>query len=111
VCYIVDLDPGAIIKDETIPTYLRRLKGATFVTTNVTDFWRHVQADARYCVIGFSLPNERLRELPLLLRRLLRVPELKTKAMRMGKVIRVTHRQIQYYTENESRIRSLEWRE
>ena len=57
VCYIVDLDPGAVIKDEAIPTYLRQLRGATFVTTNVTDFWRRVRADTRYCIVCLSLPN------------------------------------------------------
>jgi hypothetical protein len=40
VCYIIDLDPGAVIKDEAVPTYLRRFRGVTFVTTNVSDFWR-----------------------------------------------------------------------
>jgi hypothetical protein len=109
VCSIVDLDPRAIIKDEAIPTYLRRDKGATFVTTNVSDFWRHARADARYCIVCFVLPNERLRELPTLLRRLLRVPELKTKATRMGKVVRVTHKQIQYYMVNDARVRSVVW--
>lgn len=47
VCYIIDLDPGAVIKDEAIPVYLQQLRRATFVTTNVTDFWRRVRADSR----------------------------------------------------------------
>ena len=106
---IIDLDPGAIIKDEAIPTYLRRGKGATFITTNVPDFWRRVRADIYYHIFCSSLPNERLRELPALLRRLLRIPELKTKAGRMGKVLRVTHKQIQYYIVNDTRVRSLAW--
>ncbi|MSQ47945.1 MAG: hypothetical protein EXR78_06090 [Deltaproteobacteria bacterium] len=110
VCSVVDLDPGALIKDETIPTYLRRSKGVTFVTTNVPDFWRRTHADARYCIVCFALPNERLRELSALLRRLLRISELKTKAARMGKVIRVTQRQIHYYTGSDFQIHSLEWR-
>ena len=107
VCYIVDLDPGAVIKDEAIPTYLRQLRGATFVTTNVTDFWRRVRADAHYCIVCLSLPNERLREVPNLLRRLFRLTELKTKAARMGKVVRVSRRRIQYYTVSDNRLRSL----
>jgi hypothetical protein len=84
-CAITDLDPGAIIKDETIPTYLRRSKGVTFVTTNVSDFWRLISADKRYCILCFVLPNDRLRELPVLLHRLLRMPEFKTKAAQMEK--------------------------
>jgi len=106
VCFIADLDPGAVIKDEAIPTYLRQLRGATFVTTNVTDFWRRVRANTRYCIVCFSLPNERLREVPNLLRRLFRLPELKTKAARMGKVVRVSRRQVQYYTVSDNRLRS-----
>lgn len=107
VCYIIDLDPGAVIKDEAVPTYLRRFRGVTFVTTNVSDFWRRARADARYGIVCLSLPNERLREIPNLLRRLFRLPELKTKAARMGKVVRVSRRQVQYYTVNDNRLRSL----
>lgn len=109
VCSITDLDPGAIIKDETIPTYLHRSKGATFVTTNVADFWRCIRGDERYCVLCFVLPNERLRELPVLLRRLLHIPEFKTKATRMGKVVKITHKQIQYYTTSDAHVRSMMW--
>ena len=107
VCYIIDLDPGAVIKDEAIPAYLHQLKGATFVTTNVTDFWRRVRADARYGIICLALPNERMREIPNLLRWLFRLPELKTKAARMGKVVRVSRRQVRYYSVNDNRLRSL----
>ena len=81
--------------------------GATFVTTNVTDFWRRGRADARYGIVCLSLPNERLREVPNLLRRLFRLPELKTKAARIGKVVRVSRRQVQYYTVSDNRLRSL----
>jgi hypothetical protein len=107
VCYIMELDPGAVIKDETIPTYLHQLKRATFVTTNVTDFWPRLRADARYAIVCLSLPNERLREVPNLLRRLFRMPEFRTKAARMGKVVRVSRRRVQYYSVSENRLRSL----
>jgi hypothetical protein len=107
VCYIIDLDPGAVIKDEAIPTYLHQLKRATFVTTNVTDFWPRVRADARYAIVCLSLPNDRLREVPNLLRRLFRIPELRTKAARMGKVVRVSRRRVQYYRVGDNRLRSL----
>lgn len=107
VCYITDLGPGSIIKDEAIPTYLRQVKGATFVTTNVEDFWRRAPADSRYCLLCLSLPNERLREIPDLLRQLFRLPELKTKAVRLGKVVRITRGHIQYYTAHDHRPRVL----
>ena len=106
---MTDLRPRTVIKDETIPQLLRRLKGATFVTTNVTDFWRRVLAHARYGIVCLSLPNERLREVPELLRRLFRLPEFTTKAARMGKVVRVGRRQIQYYAAGDNRVSTLTW--
>ena len=109
VCSIIELSPGMIIKDESISQLLQRSKGATFVTTNVPDFWRRIQAHKRYGITCLSLPNERLRLVPELLRRLLHTPEFKTKAARMGKVIRARRRQIQYYTTNSSRKYALPW--
>jgi hypothetical protein len=56
-----------------------------------------------------SLPNERLREVPTLLRRVLRLPEFRTKAARMGKVIRVGRQHIQYYSADANLIQTLAW--
>lgn len=106
VCYIVDLEPGAIIKDEAIPTYLRRYRGATFVTTNVSDFWRRVHAEAAFSIFCLSLPNERLREIPSLLRILFHYSDLRSKAARMGRVVRASGGQFQFYTVSERRIRA-----
>ena len=76
---------------------LRRVRQPTFVTTNVADFWPRVPVHPRYSIVCVALPNERLHELPSLLRQLLRLPEFNTKAKRMGKVIRVSPSQLQYY--------------
>jgi hypothetical protein len=43
--------PGSIIKDEAIPTLLRRAQRPTFVTTNVDDFWQRVPAHTRYGIV------------------------------------------------------------
>ena len=59
VVIIRDLRPGSRILDEAIPVLLAQQKQPTFVTTNVTDFWRRVPADRRYCIICLPLPNER----------------------------------------------------
>jgi hypothetical protein len=69
----------------------------TLVTTNVTDFWRRVPVHSRYSIVCVVLPNERLYELPHLLRELFRVPEFKTRPRRMGKIIRVSPRRLHYY--------------
>ena len=109
VCYVTDLRSGTVIKDEAIPQLLQRLKGSTFVTINVIDFWRYELAHSQYCIVCLSLPNERIREVPELLRRLLRLPEFTTKTVRMGKVVRVGRREIQYYTGAHTRVHSLAW--
>jgi hypothetical protein len=109
ICYITDLRPGMVIKDEAIPSLLHKARGATFITTNVPDFWRRVPAHPRYCIICLDLPHERFREIPQLLQRLFRLPELKTKALRMGKVVRASLGQIQYYAAGDDRIHTLGW--
>ena len=97
VLSITTLRPDTLIKDEAIPSLLHRVRQPTFVTTNVDDFWRRVPAHPRYSIVGVVLPHEQLHEMPDLLRRLFRLPEFKTKARRMGKVVRVSRRQLQYY--------------
>jgi hypothetical protein len=109
VCYVTHLRPNTIIKDETIIQLLQQAKGATFVTTNVIDFWQRVPAHVRYSIVCLTLPNEQLRQLPDLLRRFLRLPDWKTKTGRMGKVARVTRRQIQYYAVGDDHIHVLVW--
>lgn len=98
VRFIVDLRPHTVIKDEMIPALLRQQNQPTFVTINESDFWRKVTADRRYCVVCFTLPDWRTREIPAALRALFQRPELRTKGYRMGKVIRVTDEGISYYT-------------
>ncbi|MCR4405227.1 MAG: hypothetical protein NUW06_08165 [Candidatus Acetothermia bacterium] len=98
-----------VIKDEAIPRLLHKAKGATFITTDVPDFWRRVPAHPRYCIICVDMPHERLCEVPQLLRPLFRLAELRTKALRMGKVVRVSRGQIQYYAVGDERVRTLAW--
>jgi len=104
VVSITALRSGTIIRDDAIPTLLQRMRQPTFMTTNVTDFWRRVPAHSRYSIVCVALPNNRLSELPPLLRRLFNVSEFKTKARRMGKVVRVSHRQIHYYAMHAEHI-------
>lgn len=103
VQFITDLRPHSVIKDDAIPTLLRQQSQPTFVTINERDFWQRLPADARYCVVCFVLSDAQTREIPFSLRALLRRPEFRTKAQRMGKVIRVTRGEISYYTAHERR--------
>lgn len=107
VRFITDLRPRTVIKDDAIPVLLRQQQHATFLTINEPDFWRKVAIDARFCVICFALPDSRAREIPGLLRAVFRIPAFRTKARRMGKVLRVTHGTVSYYTYRERQIREV----
>jgi len=107
VVTINSLRSSTVIKDDAIPTILRTTKKPTFITNNVSDFWRKLPAHKDYCIICFVLPNERIPEIPHLLRQILAMKEFKTKASRMGKVLQVKHERIDYYLAGENRVYSL----
>ena len=104
VHYITDLRPGTVIKDEAIPGLLRHQNQPTFVTINERDFWRKIEADNRYCVVCFTLPDSRVKEISLKLRSLLQHPLFDTKSKRMGKVVRVTDVEVTFYTDIRRRV-------
>ena len=108
VVSITTLRPGTVIKDDVIPLLLRQVSDPIFVTINVTDFWQRTAADRHFCVACFPLTDDRAGEIPELLRRLLQLPEFRTKRERQGKVIRASQTQVQYYP-HDGRIRTLSW--
>jgi len=75
------------------------------VTINEKDFWHKISVDNRYGVICFAWPDSRVREIPPVLRWLLQKHEFKTKARRMGKVIRVADEKATYYTFYDRQIK------
>src|SRR5262245_56214900 len=83
VCFITDLRPGTVIKDEAIPALLGRERQSTFVTLNESDFWKRVAITERFCVICFALPDSQAASIAPRLQKLLRHPALRTKALRM----------------------------
>ena len=109
VAPIKSLRIKTLVKDEAIPTLLRTIKQPTFITTNVSDFWRKMPTHHAYCIICFDLPNERIVEIPRLLRGVLRFAEFKTKAARMGKILHVRHHRIDYYAVGSKKIITLNW--
>lgn len=106
VVSVTTLRPKSLIKDDAIPALLRKAAHPTFITINVTDFWRKVESHRDYCIVAVGLPKERAHEVPELVRRLFRHPDFKTNASRMGKVARLTPEQIQYY-EADRNVQSL----
>lgn len=111
VCFVTDLRPGTVIKDEAIPTLLTQESGATFVTINVNDSWQQVAITNRFCGTCFALPDTAIDEIPSLLRRLLRCGPWSTKAKRLSKVARVSSDAASYYTAENRLARPVEeWR-
>ncbi len=58
-------------------------------------------------MICFAWSDARVREIPNILRMLLRLPEFKSKSDRMGKVLRVADHQVRYYSYNDKQIKSI----
>ena len=107
VQFITDLRPSTVIKDDAIPEILRRQNQPTFVTINERDFWRKAEIDSRFCMVCFALSDARSRVIPERLRALLRRSEFRTKASRMGKVVRVTENEISYYAFDDQKLRKI----
>ncbi len=107
VRHILDLRPNSVIKDDAIPDLLRQQSQPTFVTINEQDFWRKIGADSRFCIVCFAIPDSRVREIPQSLRVLARHGEFRTKAQRMGKIIRIRNADVRYYTATDRLIKKL----
>ena len=87
--YIRDVRPGEVVKDDRILMVLRALQTPTFLTLD--DWFENpVRRDPRYCILYFALRHDEQGDIPTLLRRLLRLPEFRTRAARTGKVARVS---------------------
>lgn len=108
VCFITALRPNSVIKDEAIPALLRQQRHPTFVTINEQDFWRHSRSDNRFCVVCFALNDSQVGLIAPALRALLRHPLFRTKANRMGCVIRVSEAMVTYYRYDDQIVRMLE---
>jgi len=102
VVSVIQLRPGSVIRDDAIPALLQRLNQPTFVTTNVDDFWQVVQPHPAYCIVCLNLPRERNNEVPTMLRHLFALSELRTKALRMGKVVRSSPSGVMYYEQSRN---------
>ncbi len=107
VCFVTDLRPNTIIKDDAIPQLLQQQNQPTFITINVPDFWGKIAADNRFCAVCFALPDSQAREIPSRLRVLLGHPSFATKNERMGKVIRVAGNQVSFYAVEQRDVRAV----
>lgn len=93
---IIDLAPDETLKDDRLLQFLRRQKQPTFVTLDAGFFHKNL-CDRRYCLIYFVIFHQQQNRIPGLLRQLFRLPEFKTKAVRMGSVVRVSGDQVEFW--------------
>lgn len=108
VCFITDLRPNTVIKDDAIPRLLQQENEPTFVTINESDFWRKATINDQFCMICFALPDSRAREIPQRLRQLFDHHLFDTKKKRLGKMIRVAEKEVSYYSVDDMTVRTAE---
>ena len=106
---ITELRPDTVIEDEAVPALLRSVRQPTFVTMNVADFWRRLAPDPKFCVACFALPHARADEISDLLRSLFSLEPFRTRQRRLGKIARVSSKQVQFYTTDSWAVQSIEW--
>jgi hypothetical protein len=87
VVSIRDSRPHGQILDPEIPTFLLKLRQPTFVTINYHDFFNRRFLHADYSIVCLRLEQLEAERVPDLLRGILRLPDYRTKARRMGKII------------------------
>jgi hypothetical protein len=106
--YVRDLRPGEIVKDDRILTVLQALRMPTFVTVD-SWFWNRDHLDRRYCIVYVALRGRSDSHVPDLLRRLVRLPEFRTRAARMGKVIHVGEVGVRWWQVGDDTEHALHW--
>jgi hypothetical protein len=105
---IESLRPFEVIKDDRVLQILWEFKRPTFVTID-SEFYDKRNCDKRYCLVYFVLTPLEQNQLPGLLRQLLRLPEFKTRVVRMGKVVRVSRLGVRYWQLNDNEEYNIEW--
>ena len=86
------------ITDENIFPVLHRLKLPTFFSKD-KDFWNHGLVHADYCLVCLDIP-EHEGKIAAFMRRFLTQPDFNTKGKRMGKVVRVHVRGIEFFAKH-----------
>jgi len=95
------------IDDDDIRPLLLRLKKLTLLTRD-EDFFRRDFAHPRYSLVWFDVT---VQETAFFIRRFLKHPNFRANALRMGKVIRVHVRHLEYWTKNAELLLEVVWKE
>jgi hypothetical protein len=101
--------PREVVKDERVPVVLRTLQTPTFITID-EGFWKRTWRDRRYCIIFFALRHDEQADIAPLLRQLVRLPEFRTRAARMGKVASVSRDSVRWWQIGDEVEHRFRWR-
>ncbi len=93
------------MKDEEIIPLLHTLRDTTFFTRDM-GFYDRKLCHPRYCLVCLAVGKE---EVAVFVRRVLRHPEVDTKAKRMGAVIRVSHAGFSIWRQNATQEAYINW--
>ena len=91
--------------DEEIIRLLQRQKHPTFVTRD-RDFYKREIRHLKYCLVHLAVEKS---EAALFLRRLLRQPDCRSQAKRLGKVMSVSHSGIRFWQRNQWSEQHIAW--
>lgn len=105
---LVELRPGEHILDDRIPEILLTLTKPAFVTLD-SDFWNVDLCHPGYAILYFALSDDDQDQVPHLLMELLKLDPFKTRARRMGKVVRVGKTLIQYWQRGSNTLHEIPW--
>jgi hypothetical protein len=93
------------IQDDNILPFLLRLKQPTLLTRD-EDFFERRFLHARYCLAWFDMDAG---QTAFFIRRFLSHPEFRTSAQRLGKVICIAPRGIEYWSKRADRRTHIKW--
>jgi hypothetical protein len=91
--------------DDNVLPFLLRLKQPTLLTRD-GDFFERRLLHARYCLAWFEVDAS---QTAFLIRRFLRHPLFRTNAQRLGKVICIAPRGIEYWSKSAVRLTRVGW--
>ena len=93
------------MKDEAIIPFLHEFRDSTFFTRDLGSYDRKL-CHPRYCLGCLAIGKD---EVAVFVRRILRHPELETRAKRMGAVIRVSHAGFSIWRQNARKQIYINW--
>jgi hypothetical protein len=105
---LASLRPDEHILDERVPEILLTLNSPTFLTLD-HDFWNRNLCNPGYSIFVFDLEDKEQVMIPSMLRCAFRIPEFRSRAKRMGKIVRVSRKNIAYWEFQELDLRILAW--